>query len=91
LQPDSTWDNLIFSPAKRSSSSFIVWRIPAPGYAHFRGLPFLPDTRSHDLSILARTNLGGLRAVIAKILIWITRFNPSVEDVSVKIDDKEAT
>jgi len=29
--------------------------------------------------------------LLQKQLIWIMRFNPSVEDGSVKIDDKEAT
>jgi hypothetical protein len=37
-QSDATANNSISSPASGFPSSFIVWRIPAPGYAYFRGL-----------------------------------------------------
>jgi hypothetical protein len=45
--------NLVSYSANRFSSSFIVWRIPAPGYAHFRGLFFCADRRLHDWKIRA--------------------------------------
>jgi hypothetical protein len=55
-QSDARAHDLISSPAN-NFSSFIDWRVPAPGYAHFRGLLFLSDTRSHDLYRLTCANV----------------------------------
>jgi hypothetical protein len=65
-QSDAKANNLIFSPAN-NFSSFIDWRVPASGYAHFRGLFFVTDTRSHGLFLLTCANaqrILGARAII---------------------------
>jgi hypothetical protein len=54
-QSDASADNLTASPAD-NFSSFIDWRAPAPGYAHFLGLFFVADARSHDLFLLRCAN-----------------------------------
>jgi hypothetical protein len=43
-QSDAKGNDPISSPAN-NFSSFIDWRVPASGYAHFRGLFFVADTR----------------------------------------------
>jgi hypothetical protein len=46
-------ENLVSYPANRFFSSSIVWPIPTPGFAHFRGLIFCADRRLHDWKIRA--------------------------------------
>jgi predicted secreted protein len=40
---DAKVENLICFPAN-NFSSFVDWRVAAPGHAHFRGLFFVTDT-----------------------------------------------
>jgi hypothetical protein len=55
-QSDAKANDLISSPAN-NFSSFIDWRVPAPGYAHFRGLFFATGTRTHDFFLLTCANV----------------------------------
>ena len=75
-------DNPTFSSAKRFSSSFFVWRIPAPGYAHFRGLLFclghVANGHSFHRRPLSGAGLNFLRPILdcrdgPRILLEISR------------------
>jgi hypothetical protein len=87
-QADAAENNLISSPAKRFSSSF-VWRTPAPGYAHCPGVAFLRLTPDQMICPPCVHQLSAYSGGLLQKLIWITRFELSVNG-SVQVGDKEA-